>query len=506
MTAFDAAADRQGRTSGTGRGAGNGAGGGAGRGPGGRAIENIYPLTALQQGMLFHTELADEPGMYWVQDGLLMEGELDLDALRRAWELMFARHEVLRTTVVRDGVAEPLAVVSRSVPVPLRVVDLSHLDEAARRVRLDDYLTSDWEQGADFTAPTLARIAVLRLAADRHQLVWSYHHLLLDGWSAPIVIGELLQAYDAFRTGDEPRLPARRPFRDFVAWFAAQDMDEARAYWRRRLAGVTEPTSLGIERATGEQGPGESKVPLSAEVAGAGAGAGAGLADFARRHRLTLNTVVQAAWAVVMGLYSGSDNVVFGVTSSGRDGRLDGVDSMVGMLLNTTPVRIHLDRDQPVAAWLAGLQEEQVRARQFEQTPLVTIAACSELPPGRALFDSLFVFENFPVRELEARQRNSAADGLKAGANYGREQANYPLSVTASSGRELTITFSYDRSKFDAESMDRMAGQLARVLESFIEDPERLLGDVSVVSVGEVEGLVRGGCGAELVLPGVGGV
>lgn len=237
MTAFDAAADRQGRTSGTGRGAGNGAGGGAGRGPGGRAIENIYPLTALQQGMLFHTELADEPGMYWVQDGLLMEGELDLDALRRAWELMFARHEVLRTTVVRDGVAEPLAVVSRSVPLPLRVVDLSHLDEAARRVRLDDYLTSDWEQGADFTAPTLARIAVLRLAADRHQLVWSYHHLLLDGWSAPIVIGELLQAYDAFRTGDEPRLPARRPFRDFVAWFAAQDMDEARAYWRRRLAG-----------------------------------------------------------------------------------------------------------------------------------------------------------------------------------------------------------------------------------------------------------------------------
>ncbi len=492
MTAFDATADRQGRQS--------RAGGGAGRGVGGRAIENIYPLTALQQGMLFHTELADEPGMYWVQDGLLMEGELDLDALHRAWELMFARHEVLRTTVVRDGVAEPLAVVSRSVPLPLRVLDLSHLDEADRRTEVDDYLTSDWEQGADLSAPTLARIAVIRLAADRHQLVWSYHHLLLDGWSAPIVIGELLQAYDAFRTGDEPRLPARRPFRDFVAWFAAQDMDEARAYWRRRLAGITEPTTLGIERATGEQGPGESKVPLSAEAAGAG------LADFARRHRLTLNTVVQAAWAVVMGRYSGSDDVVFGVTSSGRDGRLDGVDSMVGMLLNTTPVRIRLDSDQPVAAWLTGLQEEQVRAREFEQTPLTTIAACSELPPGRALFDSLFVFENFPAQELEARQRNSAADGLRAGANYGREQANYPLSVTASSGRELTITFSYDRAKFAAEAMGRMAGHLARVLEAFIEDPARLLGDVSLVSVGEVEALVRGWRGAELALPEVGGV
>ncbi|MGC5568950.1 condensation domain-containing protein, partial [Streptomyces sp. FR-108] len=457
MTAFDAAADRQGRAS-----------GGAGRGTGGRTIENIYPLTALQQGMLFHTELADEPGMYWVQDGLLMEGELDLAALTRAWELMFARHEVLRTTVVCDGVAEPLAVVSRSVPLPLRVLDLAHLDEARRRAEVDDYLTSDWEQGADFTAPTLARIAVLRLSADRHQLIWSYHHLLLDGWSAPIVIGELLQAYDAFRTGVEPRLPARRPFRDFVAWFAAQDMDEARAYWRRRLAGITEPTSLGTERATGEQGPGEAKVPLSAEAARTG------LADFARRHRLTLNTVVQAAWAVVLGRHTGSDDVVFGVTSSGRDGRLDGVDSMVGMLLNTTPVRIRLDSDQPVAAWLAGLQEEQVRARQFEQTPLVTIAACSDMPAGRALFDSLFVFENFPAQELEARQRNSAADGLKAGANYGREQANYPLSVTASSGRELTITFSYDRASFTADTMGRMAGHLAHVLESFTEDPDRL--------------------------------
>ncbi|MFD3658922.1 condensation domain-containing protein, partial [Streptomyces sp. NPDC058620] len=463
MMAFDAAAGRR-----------------------GRAIENIYPLTALQQGMLFHTELADEPGMYWVQDGMMLEGELDLDALRRAWELMFSRHEVLRTTVVREGVATPLSVVSRSVPLPLQVLDVSHLDEAGRQEAIDAYLASDWERGADFAAPTLVRIAVIGLAADRHQLVWSYHHMLLDGWSAPIVVAELMDAYQAYRAGGEPRLPVRRSFRDFVGWVSGQDLDAARGYWRERLAGITEATSLGIERATGDQGPGEARVPLSAEVAGNG------LTEFARRHRLTPNTVVQAAWAIVMSLYSGSDDVLFGVTTSGRDGQLDGMESMVGMLLNTTPVRIRVDRDEPLTAWLTRLQDEQVRARQYEHTPLVTIAACSELPPGKPLFNSLFVFENFPVQDLEEEERSAEASGLRAGMNYGREQANYPLSVTASSGRELLIKLSYDRAQVDADAMDRMAVHMARVLESIVTDVGVRVGDVSVLSVGERELVVEG--------------
>ncbi|MFJ6574311.1 amino acid adenylation domain-containing protein, partial [Streptomyces sp. NPDC091292] len=160
-------------------------------------IENIYPLTALQKGMLFHTQLSEDPGMYWVQNGLLLEGELDLDALKRAWELVFSRHEVLRSAVVWEGVAEPLAVVSRSVPLPLREVDLSRLDEERRREAYEEFLAEDWARGVDFSAESLVRLALVRFGADRHQLVWSYHHLLLDGWSVPIVLGEVLEAYHA---------------------------------------------------------------------------------------------------------------------------------------------------------------------------------------------------------------------------------------------------------------------------------------------------------------------
>ncbi|MFE4336966.1 amino acid adenylation domain-containing protein, partial [Streptomyces sp. NPDC056831] len=464
-------------------------------------IEDVYPLTALQQGMLFHSWLSDDPGMYWVQNGLSLQGELDFDALEQAWELVVSRHEVLRTAVVWDGVPEPLAVVSRSIPLPLDVQDLSHLDEETQQRAIGDHLEADWARGADFSAPTLMRISVLSLAADRHQLLWSYHHLLLDGWSLPIVMGELLEAYDAFRTGrGRPDLTAPVPFRDFVSWVGAQDLDQARAYWRDYLAGVTEPTTLGVERATGDQGRAEAHVTLPRTVAASG------LADFARHHRLTLNTVVQGAWALVLALYSDSDDVVFGVTSSGRGGQIEGMDSMVGLLINTTPTRVRVDREQPVVDWLTGLQDEQVQARQYEQVPLVTIAECSELPAGQSLFDSLFVFENFPDQALTEGRDTSAANGLEANLDFGREQVNYPLHITAGAGRDVRIKLSYDRARFDAATAERMAGHLGSVLASVVEDAGRRVGELSVLSSGERDVVVRGWNDTDVEVSGVGGV
>ncbi|MGC5568929.1 amino acid adenylation domain-containing protein, partial [Streptomyces sp. FR-108] len=467
-------------------------------------IEDIHPLTAVQQGMLFHTRLATEPGMYWAQNGVLLEGRLDLEALRQAWELVFARHEVLRSAVVWEGVPEPLAVVSRSVPLPLHVLDLSHLDEEARRHAVTGHLEADWQRGADFSAPTLVRISLIRLSDDRHQLVWSFHHLLLDGWSVPIVLNEVLEAYEALRAGNRPRLTARAPFRDFVAWAVGQDADDAREYWRERLAGITEATTLGLEHTTGNQGRDERQVPLPAPVSAAG------LADFARRHRLTLNTVVQGAWALVLGLYAGRDDVLFGVTSSGRGGQLDGMDEMVGLLINTTPVRVSIDRDRPVADWLSALQDEQVRGRRYEHTPLVTIAECGELPPGQALFDTVFAFENYPDQALveggQAGRYTGDDEGLRAGTNYGRDQSNYPLGVIASSARELVIRLSYDRAHYDDEAVERLAGHLGTVLEAIAADTGQYVGDLPVLTAGERDRLLREWNDTAVVLPAANGV
>ena len=444
-------------------------------------IEDIYPLTALQQGMLFHTRL--DGGEYWAQNGLLLEGVVDLGALRGAWEVVVARHAVLRSTVVWEGVAVPLAVVSRRVVLPWRVVDLSGLDEAGRAAGVAGYLEEDRVRGADFSAPTLLRVAVLVLGEGRVQMVWSVHHLLLDGWSLPIVVGEVLEAYEALAGGRVPPGRPHRPFRDFVAWLSGLDEGEAAGFWRERLAGVRGATRVGVERSSGGSGRGEVGVRVAGDVS-------AGVAGFARGLRVTVNTVVQGAWAVLLGVYGGCDDVVFGVTSLGRGGQIEGMESMVGLLIATTPARVRIGRDVAVGEWLRELQEEQVRARRYEHTPLVQIQACSAVPAGQPLFTTLFVFENYPLDGLAQGQESLAASGLRAGTNHDFQQVNYPLVVAAGFKQVLGISLDYDRSRFDEATVERMAGHLVMLLGAMAADPGRLVGDLPVLTAGEREELL----------------
>ncbi|MEV6868985.1 condensation domain-containing protein, partial [Streptosporangium subroseum] len=464
-----------------------------------RAIEDIYPLTALQQGMLFHSQLAPGSGMYWVQNALLIEGRLDLDAFVRAWELLFARHPVLRSTVVSEGVPAPLSVVSRSVPLPLEMLDWRDLDEADQTAAVEELIERDRARGADFDRQTLARIALIRLGEERHQLVLGYHHLVLDGWSVSILLSELVDAYHSYRTGTQPRLPHRRPFHDYVAWLGGRDEREAEAYWRERLRGIGAATSLGVDRHTGEQGYRTHRVRLSPEATAA-------LTEVARRHRLTLNTVVQGAWALTLSTYSGDDDVVFGVTTSGRTEELDGVESMVGLLINTMPTRIRVDGDLPLAEWLSRLQADHVTARRYEHTPLLKVQAWSEVPAGRPLFNSLFVFENIPAGAPRDSRDVPPADDIRLSDNLSREQANYPLTVIASPGRQLTVSLTYDRGRFDVSAVERLSGHLVGLLGVVAADPGLRLSEVSSLGEEEWRRTVREWNATEAPVPAVGGV
>jgi len=462
--------------------------------PRGGAIEDIYPLTGLQQGMLFHSRLAPGEGLYWVQYGLLMDGEVDLGLLRRAWELVFARYEVLRTGVW-DQAKAPVAVVSRSVPLPWRAIDLSGLDEDARLKAVAEFEAADLAEGADFAAPSLARVAVLCLGEQRYRMVWSFHHLLLDGWSTPSVIGDVLDAYRDLTAGKPPNLPRRRSFRDFVAWTSAQDRAEARRYWRDRLAGFTAPTPMATGRPTGETGQGTALARLPAASS-------ARLAEFARRHRLTVNTVVQGAWALLTSRYTGADDVVFGVVSSGRGGQLDGVESMVGMLINITPARIRIDPGLPVARWLAGIQAEQARGRRFEHTALTEIQACGEVPAGRALFESVFVFENYPT----PTGRDRPERGPRIQRLLYDMRAHEPMAALVNVEDELTVRLVYDRALFDDATVGRMARYLVAVLEAFAADEGCRVGDLPSLTRWERSRLFQEWTGPAIPAPDADGV
>ncbi|MFD0634343.1 condensation domain-containing protein [Catenulispora yoronensis] len=233
----------------------------------------------------------------------------------------------------------------------------------------------------------------------------------------------------------------------------------------------------------------------------------AALAEFTRRHRITPNTVVQGAWAVLMAAYSERDDVVFGVTTSGRGDTVDDVESVVGLLINTTPTRIRLDRDQPVADWLRLLQKENVAARAFEHTPLVQIQAWSEVPNGKPLFEYIFVFESYPDGPLQDEGRaDSAATGLRLRGSISREQANYPLTVAVRPGPEFGLGLFYDRARFDDDTIRQLGEQLTGLLRAIVEGPERSVGDLGVLVPQEYRRMVEEWNATSVLVPGVGGV
>ena len=329
------------------------------------------------------------------------------------------------------------------------------------------------------------RLTLLRLADAAYQLVWSMHHLLMDGWCQPIVLGEVLTSYEAAAHGREPQLPPSRPFRDFIAWLQQQDPSRAEAFWRESLRGFRAPTPLGIDRAaadgSGAVGPfAERQRRLSAETTAA-------LHTLARAHQLTLNTVVQGAWALLLGRYSGQVDVVYGVTVSGRPPELEGIESMVGLFINTLPLRIAVSEEAALVPWLKHLQDRQVALRQFEQSPLVQVQGWSEVPRGRPLFESIFVFENYPKDASLLEQ----ASGLGVGDVRLLERTSYPLTVIVVPDAELLLRVGYDTQRFDADAIDRMLGHWQYLLEGIAAEPERRLAELPMLTEAEQQQMLR---------------
>ncbi len=440
-----------------------------GAGPGGRELEDVYPLTAMQQAMLLHSEAS--PGSYFEQFVYPLRGELDPALFRRAWERVVARHAVLRTAFVREGLAEPLQAVLRRAEPPFEVVDLRGVPEAGGPAGLDALLRADRERGFDTARAPLLRVALLRRADDAWEMAWSFHHAVLDGWSAARVAGEVAAVYRALAAGRDAALPDPRPFRDFVEWTRRRDPADAEAFWRRELDGFAAPTPLGADRPAGAEPPGETadvRTALPPGVVDA-------LRALARERRLTLNTLVQAAWALVLARRAGAGDVVFGATVSGRPAELPGVEERVGLFINTLPVRVRLPDDLPVARWLERIQERQAETRRFEQTPLVEIRGWSALPRGAPLFESLLVFENYPADPALA----SGEGGPAFGRGRSVERTGVPLTVIARPGDGLSLGLAFDPARFDAATAERILGGLAGTLASIASAPERPLGGLA---------------------------
>ncbi|MER5882182.1 condensation domain-containing protein, partial [Streptomyces sp. NPDC001910] len=433
-------------------------------------VEDVYGLSPLQFGMLYHSlEDTSDTRPYMVQMTEEVEGPFDDALFGQAWQQLVDRHSILRSAFVWEGVSEPVQVVQRQAPVPFAVRDLRGLPDQEQR--LDVFLAEDWERGFDLSRAPLVRVTVLRTDEERRYVVWSFHHILLDGWSVQILQKELFALYRGLLDGTPAALPPTAPYRRYIEWLNAQQGDGSADFWKKYLAGVTEPTDLHVDRETGDTGVGECEVVASPELF-------AQARDYARSQRITINTLVQGLWSILLSRYSRRDEVLFGSTISGRSIALPGVDSMMGLFINTLPVRGRLTGDMGVAGWLRDLQDEQLEMRQWEYCHLVDVQKHSGIARGEPLFRSILVFENYPV----VQKPSDFPEGLTRRLVNCVERTGYPLTLVASAGRALEFRFVYDRSRFDAATIERMAGHLRTLLESVVAAPAARIAELNMLT------------------------
>ncbi len=441
-------------------------------------VADIYPLTPLQQGLVFHSLYAREPGAYCLLLGCRLQGTIDIPAFKQAWQYTIARHSILRTGFLVKDTDTPLQFVCRNGEVPWSEWDWRSLPETEQQQHWQGFQDADWQAGFDFLQPPLMRLTLIRCAEDRHYLAWSFHHLLQDGWSMSLILKDVFDAYQALCAGRELRLPTSKPYRDYIEWLQRQDMAAAEHYWRNALAGFSAPTPLfGANKAEAtatEVGYGLNSLTFSTDAT-------ARLQTFVQSQRLTLNTLIQGAWAIVLSRYSGERDVLFGVTVAGRPTELDGIEDMVGLFINTLPLRVRVPDSVDSATWLQQLLEQNMTLRQYEYTPLVNINGWSEIPPGQPLFDSLLVFENYPAdRLLKERIGNLAISDMEI-----KDQTNYPLTVTALPGPNLEIAISYDRSYVNEQAVIRLLGHFENSLEGLVDVRTTRLSELCLLSDAE---------------------
>ncbi|MCB0064414.1 MAG: AMP-binding protein, partial [Caldilineaceae bacterium] len=457
-------------------------------------IETIYQLSPTQQGILFESLYAPTAGVYVTQTCVTLAGTVDIAPFQKAWQQVINRHDPLRTLFTWERRDRPLQIVLKQVELPWAVLDwrAERGGEAEEQARVDAFLRADRERGFALDQAPLMRCTLIQANEETTYFVWSHHHILLDGWSLPLIFQEVLTFYAAEEQQRPVHLKKPLPYRNYIAWLQKQDQARAEAFWRRTLRGFTRPTPIEVGHDRREPARTERTQAVTYTLS---QGLSRGLTSFAKTHQLTPNTLFQGAWALLLSRYSGDEDVLFGTTVSGRPLTLDGVEEMVGLFINTLPTRVQLSPTEKLLPWLQAIHRQQAEQETYAFSSLVDIQSWSELSPdvaaGGGLFKSILVYENFP---MQANLPPQAREVVKAVRSI--DQASFPLALVVAPGTEFTLQLHYDRAHFDEPTLERMAGHLQTVLAGMIADAQCALGAIPMLTAAERRQLLPAWSGA----------
>ena len=439
-------------------------------------IEDIYELTPVQKGMLFHCLYDTELSLYFFQHIFTVRGNLNIEAFEKAWQLVMDRHPILRTGFYWEEIDNPLQIVYNQVKICLNRHDWSKMDLVEQEAQFESFLLSDRKKSFDFSQPCLMRHTLIRLTDDCYRYIWSVNHIILDGWAGSLVFQEFVEVYGALCKDKEICLAPTRPFRDYIDWLQQQDISKAEFFWRQALQGLKAPTPLSYIEKTDQSSTQE--VRYTEEIIQLSLTTTHALQSFATQQRLTLATIINGIWVILLSRYTCRNNILYGYNVAGRPADLNGVESMVGMFVNTLPIHVNIDTEQLFLSWLQRFQLQLVEVRDYEYTSLTEIHRWSEVPQQLNLFESIVVIENFPVSEF-IRDWKGNIEFKHTGLYY---RNNYPLNLVVYPNKELLIAISYDSRRFETATIAGILKDMEMLLQGLINNPNFKIKDLPLLT------------------------
>ncbi|MGI9906278.1 amino acid adenylation domain-containing protein [Bacillus velezensis] len=443
-------------------------------------IQDIYPLSFMQEGMLFHSLLDHDSRAYFEQAVFTISGQLDRERFQKSIDAVFERYDIFRTTFIHKNVAKPRQVVLKNRPSRVQFHDISHLDEKAQDKYADRFRKEDKDKGFDLQSDPLMRVSILKKAPERYVCIWSHHHIVMDGWCFGIVMKEFLMIYQSLGDGRLPSLEPVQPYGKYIKWLMKQDRKEAEIFWKTRLADLEQSASLPKKSAEPNGELEQAVFTISEEQTNE-------LKNIAARAGATLNTVFQALWGLLLQRVSRCDDAVFGSVVSGRPSDLAGVEKMVGLFINTIPVRVK-SGSFSFLELVRHLQQETLQAEAYSYYPLYDIQAQS--PLKQALFDHIIVFENVPAqREIENVSQAGSFDFAVEDFTM-EEVTNYGCSIKVIPGSSLYIRLNFDTGIYDRVFMKNIETFLRHMMKSVISDPEMSASEIALLDACEARNML----------------
>ena len=436
------------------------------------SVVDSFPLSAMQAGMLVSSLTHPHAGFDVEQVVILLPEAVDDSRMAAAWRVVVARHEVLRSRLVWEGVEHPYQEVLADVAVSFRTMQESGLSDAQQRQCLQAFLVDDRTTGFVLCAAPLLRLTLLRWGPASCTLVWTYHHGLLDGWGISLILREVFEVYEELKHGSARPRPAPPSYRTHIAWLHRQELEKAGAYWAKRLDGFSASTPLVVDQASDRQDHrhGEVWAELDTETT-------SGLRRLADEQEVSLGSLVSAGWAILLHRYTGHSDVVFGTTRRCRGSSVSDARDVAGLFINTVPTRVRLHSSDSVLSVVMAVRRESLEVRPYEQTPLTEIKASSAIPGAGPLFETLVVFENRRIHEVLAERDEAWA--RRWVDLHG--MPNVPLTLAAYGGKSLGLELTYDRTRMDDAAVRRLNGHLQNLLRGMVADPMEQVGAVPLL-------------------------